>query len=415
MKKNYFMLALASMMMAACANNDLVDVGVVKEEVPQAIGFETFAQKATRAENSEENYSQDLGDHHTSFEVYAYKNVSTTRVFDNETVEYTAATTGNDGSTIPAKWSYEGLVYWDKTASEYNFYAAAPAANYWTLNDKKDNSNKVIQDQSYFTITGHAITAHNATVANDHSYVDVFGSTATDLMIAATEQVNANSTQALFADVQLDFIHILSRLNITVSKHSDISDKIVTLNSLTVNNLYGKGDFDENSELETELSAGTTARWSVTDYSANKINYESLEEEELHEASSTTPAEYMLQSLVIPQTVAYEPIALDGTGIANATAPYICITYTIADGYTNDSGDFVTTSSEQFVAYYNLAAAFGLRPTTNNDGSVTPASPLAFNEGWQNTLNITLQPGAISFSANVATWDDNQTQSLPIN
>ena len=43
MKKNYFMLALASMMMAACANNDLVDEGVVKE-TPQAIGFETFVE-----------------------------------------------------------------------------------------------------------------------------------------------------------------------------------------------------------------------------------------------------------------------------------------------------------------------------------------------------------------------------------
>ena len=71
------MLAFASLMMAACANNDLVD-DLVKEEVPQAIGFETFAQKATRAtENSNGEYSLDLNDHHTSFKVWGYKNVQT--------------------------------------------------------------------------------------------------------------------------------------------------------------------------------------------------------------------------------------------------------------------------------------------------------------------------------------------------
>ena len=56
------MLAFASLMMAACANNDLVD-DLVKEEVPQAIGFETFAQKATRAtENNDKDYNKQAFD-----------------------------------------------------------------------------------------------------------------------------------------------------------------------------------------------------------------------------------------------------------------------------------------------------------------------------------------------------------------
>mgnify|MGYP003293797735 CR=1 FL=1 len=73
MKKNYFMLALASMMMAACANNDLVDEGVVKEEVPQAIGFETFSNKISRQVAD----ATKLDSYHDAFGVWAYKTVGT--------------------------------------------------------------------------------------------------------------------------------------------------------------------------------------------------------------------------------------------------------------------------------------------------------------------------------------------------
>ena len=78
MKKNYVMLAFATLMMAACANNDLVDEGVLKEEVPQAIGFETFANKATRAtENNDKAYVEnDLSNHHGTFKVWASKKLA---------------------------------------------------------------------------------------------------------------------------------------------------------------------------------------------------------------------------------------------------------------------------------------------------------------------------------------------------
>ena len=364
MKKNYFILAAAATMFAACAETDLVnDVNVV-ESAQQAIGFETFANKATRAENSSAEYSWNLSNHHTTFEVYAWKNVSDTKVFDDETVTY-----GTD-------WTYEGLVYWDKTASEYNFYAAAPAAVYWNFNDG------ATQDAGYFTIEKHTLADHNATVADEHDYVEVFGETSTDLMIAAEEKVTATTSQKLFEKVQLDFIHILSRLNITVSKDEEVlGDKTVTLNSLTVNNMIFDAAFDESKAEEDALSSGTTARWTLAETS---LVYNSLKEEVLTVAG--TEAEYMLQSLVIPQTVAYEDVALDGRGLTTTSAPYICITYTIADG---------DKSEEQFVAYYNLAAVFGA-----TEGAV------AFNEGWQNTLKITIKPAAIEFSANTAVWAD---------
>ena len=54
MKKNYFMLAATTMMLAACAQTDVVNE-IAVEGTPQTIGFETFANKQTRATNEAEN------------------------------------------------------------------------------------------------------------------------------------------------------------------------------------------------------------------------------------------------------------------------------------------------------------------------------------------------------------------------
>ena len=53
--------------------------------------------------------------------------------------------------------------------------------------------------------------------------------------------------------------------------------------------------------------------------------------------------------------------------------------------------------------YYNLANAFGY-----NTGN------LSFNEGWQNTLNITIKPATIVFSADVAAWSTTLERGVVI-
>lgn len=382
MKKNYFMLALASMMMAACANNDLVD-DLVKEEVPQAIGFETFAQKATRAtENSKDEYSLyslDLKDHHTSFKVWGYKNVQTGYVFD-----------GKDVSYAEDKWGYTGLVYWDKAATSYEFYAAAPAtASLWTLNKNVEAT----QSDDYFTISSnYTVNAHSI---DDLAFQNSFSGTsnAVDLMIA--DKKNVPTTD--FGDaVQLNFTHILSRLNITVSKDATMDDQTVTLKSLTLYNVNNQGTFDESRASGTTLSNGTNVRWEtnndVTTYngSTEKVLKFVSSENPLPPGAVTTP-EYMLQSLIMPQTAAVETVNLDGTS-TSLQEPYFTIVYTITDN----------GNTEQFSASYNLASAF----------KVTGSNILAFNEGWQNTLNINILPSSISFTGSVATWGTGSSESL---
>ena len=127
MKKNYFLLAASTMMFAACAQTDLVNE-VVTEDAPQTIGFETFAQKATRAageqaENSTAKYANGLLNHHESFNVWASKKVTTGYV----TVYNPGVVEGSLDNSSNEVWTPTSLKYWDKTATSYEFYAAAPA------------------------------------------------------------------------------------------------------------------------------------------------------------------------------------------------------------------------------------------------------------------------------------------------
>ena len=51
-------MAMAAAMLASCAQTGLVEE--IAEEPQKAIGFSTFVDKATRAENSDEGYEGDI-------------------------------------------------------------------------------------------------------------------------------------------------------------------------------------------------------------------------------------------------------------------------------------------------------------------------------------------------------------------
>lgn len=402
MKKNYFMLAATTMMLAACAQTDVVNE-IATEETPQAIGFETFANKQTRAgdtpaaptaENSGAAYSWNLKDHHTDFFVWGYKNVQSAYIFNGKKVTYSEITTTVDNKQVTTgKWGYIGLAYWDKAASSYEFYAAAPAtSSLWTIN-KKDEAT---QSDDYFTISNnYTVNAHNASTSNnqgttfDCTYKESFMGVdnAVDLMIAAPKNVSNGS---FGQTVQLDFIHILSRLNITVSKDKTLANQTVVLKSLTLSNVNNQGTFDESKEPTSpaNLATGTHERWEtnddVTTYSSlTEVPLKYVSNETTIPSGATATPEYMLQALIMPQTAGVQTVKLDGTS-ENLTEPYFTIVYTITDN----------GNTESFTASYNLASAFG----------ITGTNSLSFNEGWQNTLNITIKPTAIEFTGKVATW-----------
>ena len=225
MKKNYFMLALASMMMAACANNDLVD-DLVKEEVPQAIGFETFAQKATRAELTEETIKN------VGFCVWGYKAPTGTEIdWDGQYTVFNKVLVTHNGEN----WGYDDAKYWDRT-STYNFYAVAPS-----------NGN--------YSIAGGMITVNDAESAKSTESMDYV------IDRDGAKGVNGDYTGTAHDAVSFDFHHIMSKISFKLK--AAVAEKI-TVTNLTMKGWdSGKGTFVQTL-TSTPSVASHTSEWNIS-------------------------------------------------------------------------------------------------------------------------------------------------------
>lgn len=365
MKKSYFLMAVAATMFAACSQSDVLNETKAQDEA-QAIGFSTYLSKATRAENNNTAVNTtDLEAHHQTFVVWSYKNT-----MDNYVLGGVRATaTDNGGVKV---WKYSPLKYWDKAATSYQFYAAAPDNGLWNL-----SANGGAQDDDSFYFSGFSLQgtslAHTTHQVSFESVADC------DLMIASP----CTMDRAMYGnDVQLAFNHILSRLNVTVNRGANLTtnNEKLDITSFKVYKLKKTGNFNEASATGTELEGGTTKRWSnvVTEY---EIAGNALANVKENNAAN----QYIFQALVIPQEAANEAIDRDGSSVE--TAPYFTIEYTIG--------------GEPFSATYNLAAAFA-------------SAGLSLCEGYENSLNLTIDAETIVFDASVYEWTDKNVNNFDI-
>ena len=366
-------MAAAATMLAACTQTDFVNE--VPAEAPKAIAFENgFVNKATRSENSSSNYTLKFSDHHNSFAVWGYKSTSNDAVFNGKPVNVTLG--ADAGSEI---YMYDGLVYWDESANYYQFYAAAPADDQWTFtaptNDTKTNG--------YFTrtITLDATKINQGKGAHLTSLKPAEGVNQ-DLLIAAPCQPTIGAT------VGFDFIHILSRLNVVVSKKLGMAEEVRTY-EVSVRNMKMSGNFNES--LAAANAGGSYERWTNL---GDPGNYVATKAEGVVVQEGVE--RHVIQTLVVPQGVAYETINMNGDGVSVVSAPYLCVEYGIENG-TETVGGETQKTFEKFKKYYNLAQIFGVT-------GVGGDTELAFNEGWENTLTLTIGPKSIDFKAGVATW-----------
>lgn len=215
MKKNYFMLAAATMMFAACAETDLVNE-VNEATDQQVIGFETFADKVTR--NSTET---DLEDYHLTFGVWTYKtpagSVEAT-VMDNYRVACT------NSNWLYSNYNNQSLKYWDKLAS-YEFFAYAPYDDGVTI------ENDVITIPQGEYAANQNLQATLSTSLNTNVFT-----TSTDWMIADEVDRVAQSNDL----VTLNFKHTMSK--IIVKLKSTVAN--TKINSVSINNVYGTGSYE---------------------------------------------------------------------------------------------------------------------------------------------------------------------------
>jgi hypothetical protein len=392
MKKSYLMIAAAATLFAACSDNEMKND--VKEFNESVIGFSSYAGLQTRAADNNEDATNlwNLEDHHTTFDVWAWKYFDgqwvSTAVYDKGTVSY-----------ANSKWTADPLKFWDKSAEKYYFYAAAPSNASWVLNN---NNTANVHDDDYLTYANFTLAGTN--IAST-SYTQSFSSVAdVDLMIAHNNEVaRAAYNKANPDDVNEIFDHILSRLNVTVALNAGgdlaTNNAVVKVTNFEITgvNLKNKGSFDENANLGTDvLAEGTIKRWSSL--STDNVPYD-LSGYDISSTALTTSALYISQYLIIPQAITSEVLDranglkdtdADNIGDQAAAHPYFVISYTIND--------------EPYTAYYNLANAFGVAA----DGT------LAFNEGWANTLNIKLDADIITFDAQVYEWTNNVNPNVII-
>lgn len=422
MRKYVFILATAAIV-ASCS-----DIDSLKEANTQeggAISFETFTTKQTRAENSTETSQSALNNYNTTFLVWGYKTINNadTYVFgktsgENPTylgqfVEYTTA------------WTYSPIRVWDKSASSYDFYAAAPSTASW------------VWDATYnaLALNNFEITGTNAvtTVGTTNTAAEAISVDGEDLMISTDKTV----APAQFGSaVQLNFNHILSRLNIGIQKGAEVYDYTVKLNSIKVFNLVKKASFDEDADLTGvtpaygtpsdegygtaayTLSHGVEARWIKSNVATDKftsgemqyVNADGLEitsSETIAANNVESSYQYVFKGLVIPQTAAFAQtklptdvskdettdLIIDGSNRVALGMPYIEIDFEIGTTTNN-----TYTKGDGFKYYYNLADVF------NGNGS----DAFTFCEGWQNTLLITLKPDVIDFTPMVYNWEDKE-------
>ena len=411
MKKTFIILASAAVILASCSKDDKLQI--INEQEEAVIGFTTFAEAQTKAENNEQATNKwNLEAHNTTFDVWSWKFYNnawvSTPVYNKGTVTYNES--GTETETY-FKWDANPIKFWDKSAEKYYFYAASPTSSSWVLTGTGDQGKLSYAD---FTLAGgiNNNLSYNATATvttEVQSFKDVHD---VDLMIADDNIVLRDKYNKNDPDkVNEIFNHILSRLNVTVALKA--GGTIATLNSddNAANNvvvkvtgfeikgvsLKNKGTFNEAADLGTDaLNQGTIKRWSALategTYDLPGADISTLE------LNATTPL-YIAQYLIIPQAISKEVLDRangkkdtnnDEVGDQDAAYPYLKLNYTIG--------------SEPYVAYYNLAHAF----------NVADGETLNFCEGWQNLLNIKIDADMIVFDAQVYEWKNKENEDVTI-
>lgn len=344
-------MAAAAAMFAACSETDMVNV-VNEAETQNAIGFDEFVGKSTRGINTTNLNDYLMTPKTVGFGVWAYKgdagNVATA-VMENYNVAY-------DGG-----WVYSGktggttgdvaqvLKYWDKLKA-YEFYAYAPYNMAVTI-DAKDiqiAEGEYAANENLVGTTLLEATDDNTDALNTKKYSGV-GATSTtettDWMIATIPARTAGATDL----VEAPFVHTMSRLIVNLKSTTDAT---LTINSVYVNNVLGKGYFQDGA-------------WVVN--AANKKNIAGATGK-LVGSSTSSSVYYCMEYLVLPST----------------TAPTFSINYTL-NGDTKEVNDVAITSVDEFVA----ATTYEVTVTIGND--------------------------PIAFTAEVKPWDTPKSGSVSIN
>lgn len=359
MKKNYFMLAAATMMFAACAETDLVNE-VNVEEAPKAIEFESFANKTTRAEIASLTNLQAAG-----FQVWGYKYPKNEDIVWEDV--YSEAEEGKEPELVTKKsetifngvnatysttWRHDGTPQYWNDAYKYNFYAVAP----------KDPATGA----EYFITKGNiAITG----VASAKSTASA------DYLIAKAVEgrEGTNKTDA----VEFEFSHIMSKISINLKAGVKEDIVVTSLKMSGWNN--ATGIFTQNSNVEWTFTNGEKNTSGEFDFVGSGTSNTTLALNKDMTTLSTVTDTYIM----VPQEIAAKTLKFT-------------ITYKIIRGVADDSENRPSNDLDDEVF-------------TKQEGTLQTAQTWAKNT--HTTYTITVSPAEIKF--NVANNHDFRWGSTP--
>lgn len=194
------MLGIATMMLASCTNEDVLNVSDSR-----TIGFDAFVGKTTKADITDENIQE--------FYVFGGYDNNLTNVFNNVKVY------------LDDTWKYDNTQYWtaDKT---YKFQGYAPATNTAEAGENGVNFTKFVADGETDLLASEVVTRTTT----------------------STEEGISNSDL-----IQLTFRHVLSKIKFKFTTNLDNVN--IAISDLTVNALPNTG---------TYTNSGTTGTWDVS-------------------------------------------------------------------------------------------------------------------------------------------------------
>lgn len=365
------MIAVAALAMVSCAQDDQLKNNF-KENDQQLIGFNSFAEKATRGDVTNKN---NLEFYHQTFTVYGTKkndiDEKVTKVFDRINCTYSS------GDAVYGDWKYNTPRYWDKQAT-YRFRAFAPAGAEMAFAYADSDDGFELKDGN-FTLNYTLAGTNVATMEYGKENVNGFSETKTggdiDIMTSNTDERHGSLKEV----VNLQFKHILSKFNVAVAKSEALASADVTVNYVKISGLMNSGSYSEASSdpvQPTASGAATKSGWSnqaSSDSYILKSNASGDIDDHYCDVNVKNINDYkfFIESIVMPQDIA--------SGDATVEINY---TTTTEDEKGNKYAETFTSSFDM-----------------NSQAKIA-----SFAGRCNYTLRITIDPEIIQFDATVFEW-----------
>ena len=373
MRKSFLIIAAAAML-ASCWETEKIGKDIVNDETPSVIGFNTISEKATRATASE----TDLEYYHNSFNVYSTKTSNNVTDATPEVVfdgNLEADLISFDSTRMaPNNWTYSPYRYWDKQAT-YAFVAVAPNSKivkYSKSENVADNAGTFVTTNA----TGYTLVGQNLQTSDAPADAEIrkgfTGANGGDTDIMTSGKITRNGANPA-EDVNLEFHHILAKLNIAIAKDPTFDNVKVIIRKVQVVGLDDNGTYYEGTS-DTE-SAWTSSKVN-DDY---KLLWENANGIELPGSTDEANGKklYFIESLIMPQSI-------------EQNVEKLIIDYTI-----------VTETREE---KYNYELKF-------DDGQNNKVFE-NFRERNNYTVSLTVRPNIITFDASATLWVDQNSDHI---